>query len=261
MLALIRSSLNDMSPSERKVAETVLANPQAAIAWSLADAARMADVSEPSIMRFCRRLGFEGYSDFRIKFAQAIALLEHSERPIVDDTDDPIRYRITDNCNKAIAAIRDLALDIDSLSIRRAVELIAAARRIDIYGHGGSGFLAGEAQHRLANLGLASINYSDPSLQMFAAMALRPQDVVLAFSFSGVTTYMLPNLEIARGAGAQIVSLAPSGSPIAKAAHVNIAINAYRQKTAPVFMPNERLTMHVMLDSIIDLVSDQLQCC
>lgn len=259
MLALIRSSLNDMAPSERKVAETVLANPQAAIAWSLADAARFSGVSEPSIMRFCRRLGFEGYSDFRIKFAQAVALLEQSQRPIADDGDDPIRSRVIANCNKAIAAINDLILDVDSASIARAAERLAGSRRIDVYGHGGSGFLAGEAQHRFAYLGLSSVAYSDPSLQMFSAVALKPEDSVLAFSFSGVTTHMLPNIEIARGAGAQIITLAPSGSPIAKAADINLAINAYRQKKSPVFLPNERLTMYVMLDALVELVSESRQ--
>lgn len=256
MLALIRSSLNDMAPSERKVAETVLANPQAAIAWSLADAARLSGVSEPSIMRFCRRLGFEGYSDFRIKFAQAVALLEKAERPITDDGDDPIRSRIIGNCNKAIAAINDLILDVDSVTLAKAAQRLATSRRIDVYGHGGSGFLAGEAQHRFAYLGLSSVAYSDPSLQMFSAIALQADDTVLAFSFSGVTTHMLPNIEIARGAGATIISLAPSGSPIAKAADLNIAINAYRQKKSPAFLPNERLTMYVMLDTLVELVSE-----
>lgn len=257
MLAAIRSSLNEMSPSERKVGETVLANPQAAIAWSIADAARFSGVSEPSIMRFCRRMGFDGYSHFRLKFAQAVALLEKSERPIADDGDDPIRSRVIENCNKAISAINDLILDVESHSITAAAERLATSHRIDVYGHGGSGFLAGEAQHRLAYLGLSSVAYSDPSLQMFSAMALQPQDSVLAFSFSGITTHMLPNLEIARGAGATIISLAPSGSPIAKAANINIAINAYRLKKSPVFLPNERLTMYVMLDALLEFVSEK----
>ncbi|ODU87890.1 MurR/RpiR family transcriptional regulator [Devosia sp. 63-57] len=258
MLARIRSSLNDMAPSERKVAETVLANPQAAIAWSMADIARFSGVSEPSIMRFCRKLGFEGYSDFRIKFAQAVALLEKAERPIEDGGDDPIRSRIIANCNKATAAINDLIMDVDSAVIARAAERLATSRRIDVYGHGGSGFLAGEAQYRFAYLGLASVAYSDPSLQMFSAVALGPEDSVLAFSFSGITTHMLPNLEIARGAGAQIITLAPTGSAIARAADLNIAINAYRQKKSPVFLPNERLTMYVMLDALVELVGEKL---
>jgi RpiR family carbohydrate utilization transcriptional regulator len=244
-----------MSPSERKVGETILANPQAAIAWSIAEAAGFSGVSEPSIMRFCRKLGFDGYADFRIKFAQAVALIERSERPIDDVGDDPIRTRVIEHSNSAITAINDLILDVDSASLKAAADTLARARRIDIYGHGGSGFLAGEAQHRLAYLGLPSVAYSDPSLQMFSAVSLQKQDVVLAFSFSGITTHMLPNLEIAREAGATIISLAPTASPIAKAATINIAINAYRQKKSPGLRTNERLTMYIMLDVLIDLIS------
>lgn len=254
MLAHIRSSLNDMTPAERRAAETILANPQATIGWSLADAARFAGVSEPSIIRFCRRLGFGGYPDFRLKFAQAVALIKQDDYVPPESSDDPIKASILDNCHRAIAAINDLTLDIDSAAVASAVDILATARRVEIYGHGGSGFLAGEAQHRLAFLGIASVAYSDPALQMFSAMALGPQDAVIALSFTGVTTHLMPNLEIARNAGARIISMCPTGSAIAKMADINIAINAYRQKKSPGLLPSERVSMYVMLDALTGLV-------
>jgi len=257
MLSRIRASLNDLTPAERRVAETILANPQATIGWSLADAARFAGVSEPSVIRFCRRLGFGGYPDFRITFAQAVALIKHSDRPAFGPTEDPIKASILDNCNRAIAAINDLELDIDSVAIGRAVEILVTARRVELYGHGGSGFLAGEAQHRLAYLGISSVAYSDPGLQMFSALALGPQDAVFALSFTGVTTHLMPNLEIARNAGASIISMCPTGSAIAQMADVNIAINAYRQRKGAGLLPSERVTMYVMLDAVMGLVGNR----
>lgn len=257
MLAHIRASLNEMTPAERRAAETILGNPQATIGWSLADAARFSGVSEPSIIRFCRRLGFDGYSDFRLKFAQAVALIRQDDQPLLGATDDPVTSSILDNCNRAIASINDLARDIDSAAVSKAVDILLKSRRVELYGHGGSGFLAGEAQHRLAHLGIASVAYSDPALQMFSAMALRQEDTVMALSFSGVTTHMMPNLEIARNAGARIIALTPTGSPIAKMADVNIAINAYRQKKIAGFIPSERVSMYVMLDALIGLISAQ----
>jgi RpiR family carbohydrate utilization transcriptional regulator len=258
LLAQIRASLAHISVAERKVAETVLVNIQAAISWSLADAAHVAGVSEPSVIRFCRRLGFSGYADFRIRLAQAIVLIEQENRPIPTDATDPIKAAIADVCNKSIAAIGDLMLDVDSAVIARAVAILAGARRIDIYGHGGSGYLAGETQMRFAHLGIASSAYSDPALQMFTSLSLVPGDSVLALSFSGVTTHLIPNLEIARNRGAKVVSLCPTGSPIAQASDVNISVNAYRQKEPVKFLPSERVTMSVMLDAIVGLVSDRL---
>ncbi|WP_432283948.1 MurR/RpiR family transcriptional regulator [Aminobacter sp. BA135] len=257
MLGQIRASLNDMTPAERRAAETILGNPQATIGWSLADAARFSGVSEPSIIRFCRRLGFDGYSDFRLKFAQAVALIRQDDQALAEAADDPVKASILDNCNRAIAAINDLALDIDSAAVARAVDILLKSRRVDIYGHGGSGFLAGEGQHRLAHLGIASVAYSDPALQMFSALALAPGDTIIALSFSGVTTHLMPNLEIARNAGAKIISLTPTGSPIARMADVNIAINAYRQKKGAGFLPSERVSMYVMFDALIGLISAQ----
>ncbi|QDG94482.1 MurR/RpiR family transcriptional regulator (plasmid) [Rhizobium sp. NIBRBAC000502774] len=255
MLGLIRASLNQFTSAERKVAETILANPQAAIAWSISDAARFSQVSEPSIMRFCRRLGFDGYSDFRIKLAQALAIIKQETRQKPSGDEDPITSAVLEHCNTAIESINDLSMDIDSEAIGRAIGIIASSKRIDVYGHGGSGFLAAEAQHRFAFLGIASVAYSDPALQMVSALALSPGDTVFALSFSGVTTHLMPNLELARNAGASIVSLAPSDSAIARMAKVNIAINAYRHSTTVSFLPNERVSMYVMLDAILALVS------
>lgn len=254
MLSLIRKSLNLFTPAERKVAETFLANPQAALAWSINDAARFAQVSEPSIMRFCRRLGFEGYADFRIQLAQALAVIRQDEQEDLPQSDDPVTAAVLEHCNRAIAAIRDLSLDIDSAAVAEAVRIITTARRVDIYGHGGSGFLAEDAQHRLSFLAIPSVAYSDPGLQMVSALGLKAGDAVLALSFSGMTTHLMPNLELARNAGAAIVSLAPSGSEIAQMAHVNVPINAYRHSTTASFLANERVSMQVLLAAIMALV-------
>lgn len=258
MLEQIRSSLNQFTSAERKVAETILGNPQATVAWSISDAARFSGVSEPSIIRFCRRLGFDGFPDFRIRFAQALAVRRHEELVNLQPGSDPVTASILQNCERAISSINDLRMDIDPEAIKRAVDIFTTARRVDVYGHGGSGFLASETQHRLAFLGISSVAYSDPALQMFSALALKKQDTVFALSFSGVTTHLLPNLELARNAGASIVSLSPSDSAVAHMADVNITINAYRSSKTVSFLPNERVSMYVMLDALLALVGERL---
>ncbi|WP_281175249.1 MurR/RpiR family transcriptional regulator [Devosia epidermidihirudinis] len=258
MLAQIRASLNEMSASERKVAETVLANVQAVISWSLADAAKIAGVSEPTVLRFCRRLGIDGYSEFRLKFAQAVAVMVQTPPRDPNTSKDPIRSILAEACQRSIAAINDLTLDFDSAPVIAAVDVLTAARRVDIYGHGASGFLAGETQIRLARLGLLSTAYADPALQMFSSLSLTPSDAVLVLSFSGVTTYPMPNIEVARTAGAKVISMCPTGSPLAQAGDINIPINAFRQKSPFGFVPTERVALSVMIDVLINIISDQL---
>lgn len=255
ILEQIRGSLSQFTPAERRVAEAILANPHATVTWSITDAARICKVSEPSIIRFCRKLGFDGFPGFRLKFAQALAVLTQEDKPDLPTSDDPVTAAVLENCERAVASINDLRMDIDSAAIERAVASLANARRVDVYGYGGSGFLASEAQHRMAFLGIPSVAYSDPTLQMVSAPALRPGDAVFALSFSGVTSYLIANLELARNAGAQIISLSPSGSAVAQIADVNIAINAYRSSTAFNFLPTERVSMYVLLDALMGLVS------
>ena len=261
MLSHIRASLAAMSPAERKIGEAMLSNVQAVISWSLADAARIAGVSEPSVIRFCRRLGFSGYSEFRMKFAQAIVLLDTRGalgQPAPATDGHPAQDALAETCTMAISAINELMLDFDRDAIERAGDTLARARRVDIYGHGASGFLAGETQLHLTRYGIAAAAYSDPALQMFSSLSLGPEDAVLVFSFSGVTTFPMQNIDIARARGAPILSLCPTGSPIAAVSDIHVPVNTYRQKNPETFLSGERLTMTVMIDTLVKLVSERI---
>lgn len=261
VLSHIRASLAAMSPAERKIGETMLSNVQAVISWSLADAAHVAGVSEPSVIRFCRRLGFGGYSEFRMKFAQAVVLLDtHGTSDGVASATDghPVQDALAETCTIAINAINELMLDIDRDAVELAVDTLARAHRVDIYGHGASGFLAGETQLRLARQGIPAAAYSDPALQMFSSLSLEPEDAVLVFSFSGVTAFPMQNIDIARVRGARVLSLCPAGSPIAAASDIHVPVNAYRQKNPETFLSSERLAMTVMVDTLVKLVSEKI---
>jgi RpiR family carbohydrate utilization transcriptional regulator len=74
LLDSIRTHINSLSKSEKKVAATILANPQLALAENLTALAKNAEVSEPTVIRFCRAIGYEGWHDFKLKLAQSLAL-------------------------------------------------------------------------------------------------------------------------------------------------------------------------------------------
>ncbi|KQV41451.1 MULTISPECIES: MurR/RpiR family transcriptional regulator [unclassified Rhizobium] len=256
MLDLIRQSLSHFTPAERRIAEAILDTPSTAITWSITDAARIAKVSEPSVIRFCRRLDCDGFPDFRLKLAQQLAVRQPPESP-AENGDDPFTGLVDDIFNRAAAALREARHDLDLDGLRRAVDMLAAARRIDVYGYGGSGFLASEAQHRLASLGIASVAYADPTLQMISAPRLTAQDVLFVLSFSGRTSYLISNMEIAKKAGARILSISPGGSIVASLADENINLNAYRASSHPLSVPTGRGPMYVMLDVLFVLLARQ----
>ena len=72
LLDSIRTHINSLSKSEKKVAATILANPQLALAENLTALAKNAEVSEPTVIRFCRAIGYEGWHDFKLKLAQSL---------------------------------------------------------------------------------------------------------------------------------------------------------------------------------------------
>lgn len=253
MLDLIRQSLPQFTPAERRIAEAILDTPSTAIT----DAARVVKVSEPSIIRFCRRFDCDGLPDFRLKLAHQLAVRQ-STATIAESGTDPFAGMVDDIFNRAAEALRETRHDLDLDSLRRAVSLLARARRIDVYGYGGSGFLAGEALHRMACLGIASVAYSDPTLQMVSAARLSPSDVLFVLSFSGHTSYLISNIEIAKKSGARVVAICPGGSIVASLADGNINLNAYRTSAGPLIVPTGRAPMYVMLDVLIALLAPEL---
>ncbi len=257
MLDLIRQSLSTFTPAERRIAEAILDTPSTAITWSITDAARIAKVSEPSIIRFCRRLECDGFPDFRLKLAQQLAVRQ-APPAATESGADPFTDLVDDVFARAADTLRETRLDLDLASLRRTVRLLANARRIDVYGYGGSGFLAAEAQHRMASLGIASVAYSDPTLQMVSAARLTASDVLFVLSFSGRTSYLISNVEIARKAGARIVAISPGGSEVALLADENINLNAYRASASRLIVPTGRAPMYVMLDVIFGLLAREL---
>lgn len=257
MLDVIRQSLSKFTPSERRIAEVVLDNPSTAITWSISDTARIANVSEPSVVRFCRRLDCDGYPDFRLKLAQQLAIRQQT-RPAKTSDGDPFVETVNEIFDSAAKAIDEARVDTEIAALRSALDILASARRVDVYGYGGSGFLAAEAQHRMASLGIASVAYADPTLQMVSAPRLTSQDAVLALSFSGLTSYLISNLEIAKEAGARIVTISPAHSVIANLADVNMVLNAHRLSTGASMVPTGRAPMYVMLDVLFTLLAGKL---
>lgn len=259
MLDRIRQSLASFTPAERRVAEAVLDTPSTAITWSIADAARIAKVSEPSIIRFCRRLDCDGFPDFRLKLAQQLAKHQSAQAAKAPRAqgDDPLAGMVDDIFLRAGQAIEEARRDLDLDALRAAVVLLRQARRVDIYGYGSSGFMASEAQHRLAGLAIPAVAYSDPTLQMHSAPLLGPRDLLFVLSFSGLTSYLISNIEIARKAGAPVLAISPKGSIVASLADVNLNLNAYRQSSGRMAVPTGRVApMYVLLDTVFAAMAE-----
>jgi DNA-binding MurR/RpiR family transcriptional regulator len=228
--ATIRSELPRMSGSLRKVAEGVLADPAAATHGSAAELGRRTGTSQATVTRFCRALGLDSYQQLLIELAQEQGAQGAQAGPDARAALGP-RIGPDDDLEKVIAvvaeadlrALRHTAEQVDREALERAAQALAKARRIDVYGVGGSGIVAHETQARLFGIGCAAHAWTEVHAAETSAALLTPSDAVVAVSHSGTTREVLEPLRLAADRGATTIAVTGDPrSPIARAADITL---------------------------------------
>ncbi len=226
MLDRIQACLPSLAPAEQRVGRLVLADPRSFARLPVTELAARAQVSKPTVVRFCRSIGYDGLSDFKLKLAGSINEGVPFIHRSVDANDKPgsVLVKVIDN---SVAALLKYRNDASSHAIERACEALAAAwragRRIEFYGVGNSGIVAQDAQHKFFRLGVHTAACSDGHLQVMSASLLGEGDCVVVFSNSGRTRDLMDACDIARRHGATTIVITASGSPLAGAGHIHLA--------------------------------------
>lgn len=248
MLTKIKSARESLRKSEQKVADAILADPDASVESSIQALATVANVSEPTVIRFCRALGCVGYQEFKLKLAQDLARQgTFFYRDVsADDTGKELSGKIIDS---AIASLVHVRNQLDHKAIERAIELYMEAERVEFYGSGGSGVVAQDAQLKFFRLGKPAIAYSDPHIQHAAAALLDSGSLVIAISASGRNEDLLHTIKIAREAEAKVIAITATGSPLAAISDLNITVDVIED--SDIFSPiKSRLAQIAVLDII-----------
>lgn len=245
LLDAIRTQYDSLSPSEKKVALAVLEQPERAIDANIAALAKKAGVSEPTVVRFCRAIGFDGWHAFKLRLAQSLALSPGADAsPMLEDPAEDLVSKI---CGRSINTLLDLRNSLDPDAIERALQLLSHATRIEFYGQGTSGIIATDAQHKFFRCGIPTVAYSDPHVHSIAASLLKKGDAVVAISQRGTSPELLRSVQLARATGADVVALAPSGTPLAELATALIPIDLHFH-TDPYTPISARLAHLVVID-------------
>jgi RpiR family transcriptional regulator, carbohydrate utilization regulator len=207
--------IGELNPSEAKVARYVLSSPDEVVHQSIAVLAQAAEVSEPTVMRFCRSLGCEGFQDLKLNLAVSLA----GHTPYVhtsitqDDTTAQMAEKICQYSSNSLRVLSE-SLDIDSLS--KAIQILNNAGRIEIYGSGASGIVALDAQHKLFRTQVPTVAYRDSHMQMMSASSLDENCVALAFSYTGRSLNIVEAAKLAKERGAVVVGVTDKDSPLAQ---------------------------------------------
>ncbi|ARO27484.1 MurR/RpiR family transcriptional regulator [Rhizobium sp. MC63] len=224
IFSTLQEDKSRLSPSENRIAEIIVNDFEFAVNASIIELAERAEVSPPTVTRFCRRLGCESFSDFKVQLARTAHIGVRYLKPESKSTEpaDVAQDIIT----KAQNALFLLHRSLDLAAIEAAVAHIAKADMIYAFGSGGnSSMIADELQNRLFRLGLRITASSDHSMQLMMAAAARPGDVLIGSSFSGRNLELVRAFELARQNKVKTIALTQTDSPVAKAAEIVVPID------------------------------------
>ena len=226
MLDRIRASLPSLAPAEQRVARLVLGDARSFALLPVSELANRAHVSKPTVVRFCRSVGYDGLADFKRKLAGSVSEgVPFIHRSVdTDDKTSDIMVKVIDN---TVAAFLKYRNEASTAAFENAALALAQtyrdAKRIEFFGVGNSGVVAQDAQHKFFRLGVHAIAYSDGHMQVMSATLLGPGDCVVVISNSGRTRDLMDACDIARKNGATTIVITATGSPLALAGHIHLS--------------------------------------
>jgi len=249
LLKRVAALAGSLSPSEAKVAAMVQSAPAWVLDHALAAVAARAGVSEPTVIRFCRSLGLDGFQTLRLRLAESLAsgasLLYRNVE--AGDSAADLTAKIFERSARTLLEVRS---QLVPARLEQAIGLLARARRIEFYGLGSSGIVADDARHKFFRLGLHAVAYADAHVHGMAATMLGPGDVVVAISSTGRTIDLISSVELAREAGAEVIALGPPGSPLMALASVALEFSV--DEDPDVYSP---MTTRLAQLAVIDVLS------
>lgn len=253
LLEVIRRALPDLRKSDRRVAETILETPVAAMEMTLAALAAAAQVSEPTVLRFCAAIGCEGFRDMRMKLARSLAFSRSTSHSAIS-ADDDLGTIITKIFDFNLSNLSWARSRLDPSRIAAAVAALSAAARIEFFGFGASGVVARDAQQKFPLFGVPCGAPVDGHQMFMTAAMLRQGDVVVAISNTGTTREVVQATRLARESGAATIGITGSASPILRYCDIGIIVETL--ENTDIYTPTiSRVAAMVVIDILSTAVS------
>lgn len=242
IISRITDRFVELTATEKRIAQFILDDVQAATTLPIAEMARQTETSQASITRFARAIGCKDVRELKVKLAQSLAV---GQRFILDVPDLEGVQGIYETIINVLEINRRA---LDPASLNSAVEWLSGARQILAIGMGGgSTICAQEVQFRLFRLGLPVVSQSDGLLVRMMCSSVAPNDVVLALSLGGYTQEVVESAAIARQYGAKVIAITPKGTPLASNADVVLPLIV--RESDYIFKPStSRYAMLAMVD-------------
>lgn len=218
----IQGTYASLRTAEQRVADFILKHAEELIYLTVTEFAERTQTSESTVVRLCQKIGYKGYQEFKIMLARDLVGPAESVYEQIGPSDS-LEALKTKVFQANAQALKDTIEVLSEAELAKAVEAIARARRVEIYGIGGSAPLAFDAYHKFMKLGIAASWLNDSDLMAMSSSLLDTADVVLGISHTGASRDVCDAMENAQKVGATTICITHRAtSPITKVSNIRL---------------------------------------
>ena len=246
----IRTKYKTLSDSQKQVADYVVRHPDKVMLLSLADLAGQCGVSEPTVMRFLHKLGYQSYQVFRVNVAQKTA--RDTGESLYSDVEpgDTSRAIMNKVISSTKCSLDDMPHVLDPEAIEFACKTLHTAEKAVVIGVGATHAIAFDLRHKLLKLGLNAQCYNDPHLINIACNVLTPASVLVAISHSGESREILDGVALARSRDCPVCAITSfPNSSLAKLATASIISSSHETNYR-----SDAMTSRIVQLCIVDMM-------
>lgn len=251
---IIRGRMHLLTNTEMKVANYVLDNYEEVLNANITELAENAGVSDASVVRFCKSLGYKGYQDFKISAARDVLPRDRHFNPSLEQGDDPetiCKKIFTSEVNVLNQTLASLEMNV----VYQAAESIKAAGRLIFFGSGGSLLVGKDAQHKFMKIGVRAYVYDDIDMQLMSSSLMEEGDVAFCVSHSGSNYNVLKCMKNAQENGAVAIALVGQGkTPISKRADI-VLYTASEETMFQSESVSTRIAQLAIVDALVAIVA------
>ncbi|MES0864330.1 SIS domain-containing protein [Ruegeria sp. SCPT10] len=223
LLEVVSKSVDSLRKSDKKVAEVILADPSTATQLKLAELAQLAEVSEPTVIRFCNAVGCSGFQDFKIRLAGSLAFGMPSAHAAIQEEDE-LSSVVSKLFDFNLSSLDWVRSKLDLNAIEAAVDAILSANSLHFVGFGASSIVALDAQQKFPLFGVNCQATTDFHQMLIATSMMGEGDILMAISNSGSTREIAQCVKSARDQGALTIGLTGHEGPISRYCNINILV-------------------------------------
>ena len=257
VLDTISALYDSLTKTEKRIASTILSSPHLMTQAPLAEIAKSLDVGEATLVRFCRTLGFKGFTDFKLVLAIELATTEKNHNALLDSeiNHEDNTAQIAAKLQVAMVNVINETINLlDLTELEKTVELLRTAKRIFFFGVGSSGITAEDTKHKFMRIGLPVDASTNNHFMYMQAALMQKGDVAVGISHSGSSKETIQALEIAQRNGAKTVALTHNlRSPITRVADL-VLINGNRQGQLQGDSMRTKIAQLFVLDMLYTLI-------